>query len=258
MNTWIDTHAHIYNEEFKADQIDTLARASESGISKIYMPNVDNTSIDAMLEVEEKNPGHCIAMMGLHPCSVKKDFEKELYIIESWLAKRKFAAIGEMGTDLYWDKTFWEQQKEAFAIQVNWAKKYELPIVIHSRESIDETIQLLDPLLDGKLTGVFHCFGGTLFQAKRITDMGFYLGLGGVTTFKKSGLEEVIPFLEFENIVLETDCPYLSPVPHRGKRNEPSYIPLIANRIAELKKIKLDELSHITRLNSNRLFKVEA
>ena len=258
MDTWIDTHAHIYNEEFNADQIDTLARARESGISKIYMPNVDHTSIDAMLEVEEKNLEHCIAMMGLHPCSIKKDFEKELYIVESWLAKRKFAAVGEMGTDLYWDKTFWEQQQEAFIIQVNWAKKYELPIVIHSRESIDETIQLLDPLLDGKLTGVFHCFGGTLEQAKRITDMGFYLGLGGVTTFKKSSLEEVIPFLDFENIVLETDCPYLAPVPHRGKRNEPAYIPLIAKRIAELKKIKLDELSHITRLNSNRLFKVEA
>lgn len=254
MYSWIDTHAHIYSEEYKADRIDTIARAREAGIGKIYMPNVDHASIDNMLEVEERNPGHCIPMMGLHPCSVKKDFEKELYLVESWLSKRKFAAVGEMGTDLYWDKTFWEQQKEAFNIQVGWAKKYKLPIVLHSRESTDETIQLLEPHVDGKLTGVFHCFGGTLAQAKRITDMGFYLGLGGVTTFKKSGLDEVIPHVELENVVLETDCPYLAPVPHRGKRNEPSYIPIIAQRIIDLKKITLAELSHITQLNSNRLF----
>ena len=255
MLNWIDTHAHIYNEEFNSDRIDTLARAREAGIHQIYMPNIDHTSIDGMLEAEEKFKGQCIAMMGLHPCSVKKDFEKELYIIESWLNKRKFAAVGEMGTDLYWDKTFWHQQKEAFTIQVAWAKKYGLPIVLHSRESIDETIQLLEPLLDGKLTGVFHCFGGTLKQAKRIEEMGFYLGLGGVTTFKKSGMEEVIPFLELENIILETDCPYLAPVPHRGKRNEPSYIPLIAQRIVDLKKITIEELSHITNANAKRLFK---
>jgi TatD DNase family protein len=255
MSSWIDTHAHIYSDEFKADRIDTLARAREAGIDQIYMPNVDHASIDGMLEAEEKFQGQCIAMMGLHPCSVKKDFEKELYIVESWFSKRKFAAVGEMGTDLYWDKTFWEQQKEAFTIQVGWAKKYGLPIVLHSRESIDETIQLIEPLLDGKLTGVFHCFGGTLAQAKRITNMGFYLGLGGVTTFKKSGMEDVIPFLELENIVLETDCPYLAPVPHRGKRNEPAYIPLIAQRIVELKKITTEELSHITNSNAKRLFK---
>ncbi len=254
MLNWIDTHAHIYNDEFKSDQTDTLARAREAGLSKIFMPNEDHASIDAMLEVEESNRGHCIAMMGLHPCSVKKDFEKELYLVESWLAKRPFAAVGEIGTDLHWDKTFWEQQKEAFNIQVGWAKKYRLPIVIHSRESMDETLALLDTQLDGKLTGIFHCFGGSLAQAKRIADMGFYLGLGGVATYKKSGLDQVIPFLEFENIVLETDCPYLAPVPHRGKRNEPAYIPIIAQKIIELKKITLGELAHITTLNAERLF----
>jgi TatD DNase family protein len=255
MLNWIDTHAHIYNEEFKPDRIDTLARAREVGVSKIYMPNVDHASIDGMLEAEERNQGHCVAMMGLHPCSVKRDFEKELYIVESWLAKRNFAAVGEIGTDLHWDKTFWEQQKEAFNIQVGWAKQYGLPIVIHCRESVDETIELVDKHLDGKLTGVFHCFGGSLAQAKRIVDMGFYLGLGGVATFKKSGLDEVIPYLELENIVLETDCPYLAPVPHRGKRNESSYVPIIAQKISELKKITLEELAHITTSNSTRLFK---
>ncbi len=249
-----DTHAHIYSKEFDADRTDMLARSEQFGVNQIYMPNIDHSSIDAMLEVEEKNKTRCIPMMGLHPCSVKKDFEKELYLVESWLAKRKFAAVGEMGTDLYWDKNFWEQQREAFIIQVGWAKKYNLPIVIHCRNSMDETIALLEPLLDGKLRGVFHCFGGSMDQAKRITDLGFYLGLGGVTTFKKSGLEEVIPFIDLENIVLETDSPYLAPVPHRGKRNEPSYIPLIAQKIIELKKITLEELAQITTLNAKRLF----
>jgi TatD DNase family protein len=253
--TFTDSHAHIYSKDFDKDRIDTLARSFESGVTKIFMPNIDHSSVDAMLEVEEKNPTYCIPMMGLHPCSVKKDFEKELYIVETWLAKRKFAAVGEIGTDLYWDKTFWEHQKEAFNIQVNWAKKYELPIVIHCRNSMDETIQLLEPHLDDKLKGVFHCFGGSVEQAKKITAMGFYLGLGGVTTFKKSGLEEVIPLLDLENIVLETDCPYLAPVPHRGKRNEPAYIPLIAQKISELKKITLDELATVTSFNAQKLFR---
>jgi TatD DNase family protein len=253
-NYWIDTHAHIYKEEFQLDRVDTLAHSAQAGVAQVYMPNIDHTSIDAMMELEARNPKTCIPMMGLHPCSVKKDFEKELYQVEAWLAKRKFAAVGEMGTDLYWDKTFWEQQKEAFLIQVGWAKKYELPIVIHCRESLQETIELLEPLLNGKLTGVFHCFSGLIEQAKRITDMGFYIGLGGVATFKKSGLDEVIPNIDLDNIVLETDCPYLAPVPHRGKRNEPAYIPLIAKKIAELKKITLEELSYITVSNSKKLF----
>ncbi|MFM9840139.1 MAG: TatD family hydrolase [Cyclobacteriaceae bacterium] len=249
-----DTHTHIYSKDFDQDRTDTLARSFEAGVNKIFMPNIDHTSIDGMLEVEEKYPTQCIPMMGLHPCSVKKDFEKELYLVETWLAKRKFSAVGEMGTDLHWGKTFWEQQKEAFNIQIGWAKQYGLPIVIHCRESMDETIQLLEPHLDGKLRGVFHCFGGSLEQAKKIASMGFYLGLGGVATFKKSGLDEVIPFLELENIVLETDSPYLAPVPHRGKRNEPAYIPLIAQKIIELKKITLGELASITTSNADRLF----
>jgi len=162
--------------------------------------------------------------------------------------------VGEMGTDLYWDKTFWEQQKEAFRIQVAWAKRYELPIVIHCRESIDETIELIAPLLDGKLKGVFHCFSGTFDQAKKISSMGFYLGLGGVSTFKNGGMDKVIPDLELENIVLETDSPYLAPVPHRGKRNTPEYIPLIAAKVSDLKKITVEELMRISTANALRLF----
>jgi len=251
---WIDTHAHIYSPEFDLDRDDVLSHCVDLGVKKVFMPNVDHTSIDAMLELEHKRSDQCIAMMGLHPCSVKKDFEKELYRVEEWLSKRKFAAVGEMGTDLYWDKTFWEQQKEAFRIQVAWAKKYELPIVIHCRESVDETIELLTPLLDGKLKGVFHCFSGTFDQAKKISSMGFYVGLGGVATFKNGGMDKVIPDLDLENIVLETDSPYLAPVPHRGKRNTPEYIPLIAKRVSELKKVAEEELMRITTANALRLF----
>jgi TatD DNase family protein len=254
MSFWIDTHAHIYSKEFDGDLHEVLARCTAQQVELIYMPNVDHTSIDNMLEVEAKFPHQCIAMMGLHPCSVKKDFEKELYQVESWLQKKRFAAIGEMGTDLYWDKTYWEQQQEAFKIQTTWARQYKLPMVIHCRESIDETIALLEPFAGPALTGVFHCFTGSVEQAKKICDLGFYIGLGGVATFKNGGLDTVIPQLDGNRIVLETDSPYLAPVPHRGKRNTPEYIPLIASRVAALQNITLQELMHQTHSNATRLF----
>jgi TatD DNase family protein len=254
MEYFVDTHAHIYHEDFDRDMDDMLRRCDESNIKEIYLPNVDHTSIDRMMELEAKHP-QCKAMMGLHPCSVKKDFEKELYLVESWLNKRTFTAIGEMGTDLHWDKTFWPQQQEAFKIQVGWAKKFKLPIVIHSRESIDETIELLEPLLDGSLTGVFHCFSGSLEQANKVIAMGFMLGIGGVATFKNGGLDKVLPDVDINALVLETDSPYLAPVPHRGKRNEPSYIPLVAQRLAELKTISVGEMMRKTSENAGRLFK---
>jgi TatD DNase family protein len=254
VNFWVDTHAHIYAEQFNVDRHDVVQRAMETGIKKIYMPNIDHTSIDGMLELEAKYNGTCFPMMGLHPTSVKKGFERELYIVEEWLLKRKFEAVGEMGTDLFWDKTFWPEQQEAFRIQVGWAKKFKLPIVIHCRESIDETIALLEPLLVDGFKGVFHCFTGTLEQARKITSMGFYLGLGGVATFKNGGMDKIIPDLDLDNIVLETDSPYLAPVPHRGKRNEPSYIPIIAEKIMALKKISREELQAITTRNASRLF----
>lgn len=254
MSYWIDTHAHIYLEDFDPDRAEILRRCEELHIRKIFMPNVDHTSIDSMLEAEHKYPDQCIAMMGLHPCYVKKDFEKELYLVEDWLAKRNFAAVGEIGTDLYWDKTFWNQQQEAFKVQVGWAKKYQLPVVIHCRESIDETIELLEPLLDGKLTGIFHCFSGNLDQAKKIISMGFYLGIGGVATFKNGGLDKVIPEIDLKHLVLETDSPYLAPTPHRGRRNTPEYIPLVAKKISEFKNNSLDEVQSITQKNALTLF----
>jgi TatD DNase family protein len=253
MNFWTDTHAHIYLEEFNADREDMLQRAHDQGVSAIYMPNIDHTSVDAMLELESKHQ-QCVAMMGLHPCYVKKDFEKELYVVEHWLAQRKFAAVGEIGTDLYWDKTFWEQQKEAFLIQLSWAKKYSLPVVIHCRESLDETIAMIEAMQDGTLRGIFHCFGGSTEQANRIIKAGFLLGIGGVSTFKKGGLDEVLPNLSLDAIVLETDSPYLAPVPHRGKRNEPSYIPIIAHRVSELMKVDTAQLQEVTTQNAQKLF----
>lgn len=254
MSYWTDTHAHIYLEEFDSDRVDMLARAMESGVAKVGMPNIDHTSIDRMLDVEEKSKGNCFAMMGLHPCSVKKDFEKELYTVEAWLSKRKFHAIGEMGTDLYWDKTFWSQQQEAFKIQVGWAKQHRVPVVIHCRESLAQTIEMVEHLHDENLRGVFHCFTGTVEQAERIFQTGFYVGIGGVATFKNSGMDKVIPHLNVDKVVLETDSPYLAPVPHRGKRNEPSYIPLIGAKVAELKNISLDELQRVTTQNAHTLF----
>jgi TatD DNase family protein len=251
---WIDTHAHIYLEEFKADRHDVIQRAMDAGVTRIFMPNIDHTSIDDMLETESRYPGTCIPMMGLHPCSVKKDFQRELYLVEEWLFKRKFIAVGEIGTDLYWDKSFFEQQKEAFIIQVGWAKKLGLPIAIHCRESIDETIALLEPRKDDKLRGVFHCFSGNDEQAKKVIDLGFHLGLGGVSTFKNGGLDSVVPNVDPGAIVMETDSPYLAPVPHRGKRNEPSYIPLIGEKVAFMKKVSVDELAALTTANAVRLF----
>jgi TatD DNase family protein len=254
MNYWIDSHAHIYSHDFDVDRMDMMHRSEEKGIGKIFMPNIDHTSIDAMMDVESKYPSKCFSMMGLHPCSVKKDFQKELYVIETWLAKRKFAAVGEMGTDMYWDKTLWNEQVEAFTIQVAWAKKYKLPIVVHCRESIDQTIELVEKLQDGNLTGVFHCFTGDVAQAEKLIKLGFYLGIGGVATFKKGGMENVIPHVPLDRIVLETDSPYLTPAPHRGKRNEPSYIPLIGSRVAEIRNISVDELKSATTQNALKLF----
>jgi TatD DNase family protein len=255
MDFYIDTHAHIYADEFKADLADALRRCEEQHIRKIFMPNVDHTSIDKMLEVEHRWPKQCYAMMGLHPCSVKKDFERELYIVENWLSKRKFSAVGEIGTDLYWDKSFWGQQQEALIIQINWAKKYQLPIVLHSRESLDETIEMVEKLQDGNLNGIFHCFSGSAAQAQRIFKLGFCIGLGGVVTFKNGGLDKVLPEIDLQHAVLETDSPYLAPVPYRGKRNEPAYIPLISSRISELMNCAVEEVQKLTTQNALNLFK---
>ncbi|WP_421890435.1 TatD family hydrolase [Marinoscillum sp.] len=251
----IDSHAHIYTDEFKADIEEVIARAREVGVDRIYMPNIDHESIDDMLNMAEKYPGFCIPMMGLHPCSVKKDFEKQLYEVEEFLSKGGFCAVGEMGTDLFWDKTLFEEQKEAFRIQCELALRHQLPIVIHCRESIDETIALVKPYAKRGLTGVFHCFTGSLEQANEVIGLNFKLGLGGVATFKNGGMEPVIQGVSLEHVLLETDSPYLAPAPHRGKRNEPAYTQIVAQKIAEILDREVVEIGEITSQNSKTLFR---
>jgi TatD DNase family protein len=208
-----------------------------------------------MFACEEKYPGVCIPMMGLHPCDVKADFESQLKVMAEWLEKRPFAAIGEIGLDLYWDKTFFEQQKAALQIQINWAKSKNLPIVLHCRESMDETIEIVRSNQDGSLRGIFHCFNGNLSQANAIIEMGFLLGIGGVATYKNGGLDKVIPEIGLDHLVLETDAPYLAPVPFRGKRNSPAYIPFIAEKIGEYLQLSKEEVGSKTTENALHLFK---
>ncbi len=252
----IDTHAHIYAEQFAEDVDETLERCREADVQQIFMPNIDHTSIDAMLELEHRYPQQCIPMMGLHPCSVNKHFEKELYTVEEWLARRHFVAVGEIGLDYHWDTTFKAQQQEAFRIQIDWAKKYGIPIVIHTRDSFDDALAIVEEKKDTSLTGVFHCFTGSAKEADRIAELGLYVGIGGVSTFKNGGMDKVLPDIDLSHIVLETDSPYLAPVPHRGKRNEPAYIPLIAQKVAEYQKKDLEEIAEKTTQNALNLFKV--
>ena len=251
----IDTHAHIYSSKFDSDRDQVIEEIREAGVSRIYMPNVDVETIDRMLDCEARYGDLCIPMMGLHPCDVKEGFEQQLYVMEDWLNKRSFAAVGEIGTDLYWDKSTFGIQVEALKIQISWAKAHDLPIVLHCRESIDQTIDIIESAQDGKLKGIFHCFTGTLEQATRITDLGFLLGIGGVVTYKNGGLDQVIPFVNLEDLVLETDAPYLAPVPHRGKRNTPAYLPSIAQRVADLLETSVEKVAEVTCANALNLFK---
>ncbi len=250
----IDTHAHIYASEFDNDRDQVVERALAQGVEKILLPNIDLDSIEPMLQTEAAYPEICRSMMGLHPCYVDGNVKQTLEIIHSWFAKHNFIAVGEIGIDLYWDKTYKAEQEMAFTTQLNWAKEMKLPVVIHTRDSIQETLALLEKEQDGSLSGVFHCFGGSVEEAKAINDLGFHLGLGGVTTFKNGGMDKVIPHLDMDYVILETDCPYLAPVPHRGKRNEPSYIPLVAERIASLRELSIDDVQAMTNRNANRLF----
>lgn len=252
--TLTDTHAHIYAADFKTDQEAVIRKATEEGVTKILMPNIDHTSIEAMLETEAAHPETCLPMMGLHPCSVKKDFQQELYRVEDWLNKRKFIGIGETGIDLYWDKTFLAQQQEALQIQVEWAVKFRLPLILHTRDSFSETCEIIARNQQPDLTGIFHCFSGTAAEAAKAIDLNFYLGIGGVATFKNGGLDKVLPDIPLDRIVLETDCPYLAPVPYRGKRNEPAYLKLIAEKVAQLKNVSLAELTEATTANARKLF----
>jgi TatD DNase family protein len=252
----IDTHTHLYLEQFDSDRHEMVERAIQQGVKKMLLPNIDSGSIDGMLELCQAFPENCLPMMGLHPTSVKENFEEELKIVDEWLEKQKFYAIGETGIDLYWDTTYQQEQERSFIHQINLAKKYTLPIVIHSRNSFKELFEILEIHNSPDLKGVFHCFSGNLDQAYKIIEMGFYLGIGGVITFKNSGLDKVIDELNLEHILLETDAPYLAPMPFRGKRNESAYLEVIAKRIAEIKKVSPARVAEITTANAINLFKI--
>ncbi|MDR9826960.1 TatD family hydrolase [Vibrio sp. FNV 38] len=250
----IDTHAHIYATEFDQDRDEVVQRALSQGLTQILLPNIDLESIQSMLATEAKYPDVCRSMMGLHPCYVDSDVEQTLAVIKEWFDKHSFIAVGEIGIDLYWDKTFRQEQEWAFTTQLNWAKELDLPVVIHTRDSIEETLTLLEKEQNGQLRGVFHCFGGSIEEAKAINDLGFHLGLGGVTTFKNGGMDKVIPHLDMSKVILETDCPYLAPVPHRGKRNEPAYTQIVAARVAQLRETEVSQINQQTTHNARELF----
>jgi TatD DNase family protein len=251
---FIDTHAHLYSSPIKENIEGIMKNAMDNGIDTIIMPAIDSTTLEAMLEVEASYPQNTMAMMGLHPCSVKENVKEELAIIEAQLQKRKFIAIGEIGLDYYWDKTFMNQQMEAFKIQMQWALDYKLPIAIHTRNAMGETIEAVKPFAKKGLRGIFHCFSGSKESAEQIISMGFHLGLGGVLTYKNAGVAEAIKDIPMEWLVLETDAPYLSPVPYRGKTNEPSYMIQVAMKLAEIKNLPLHEMAAITTSNAEKLF----
>lgn len=257
-----DTHTHLYSEEFSPDRELVIRHAIEKNVTRLFLPNIDSSSVKDMMALVNQFPNNCFPMMGLHPCSVNEKFEQELKIVEEWLSKETFYALGEIGLDFYWDLNFAGQQIAAFRKQTELALQFNLPIVIHSRtdfkktnrNAFDEIISILLEIKNEKLKGVFHCFTGTLEEAKRVIDLGFYLGIGGAVTFKNSELPKVIEQIDLKHLVLETDSPYITPVPFRGKRNESGYLIYVAQKIAEVKKISVEEVARITTENSKNLF----
>jgi TatD DNase family protein len=250
----IDTHTHLYSEEFTTDIDAVIARAQNDNVQKFYLPAIDSNSLEAMLALEKKYPGVCISMMGLHPCYVKENVKDELAIVEKWINQRDFVAIGEIGLDFYWDKTFVEQQRIAFETQMEWALAKNWPIVIHTRNAMQETIEMVKPFAKRGLRGIFHCFSGSAESAKQIVDLGFYLGIGGVITYKNAGLPEALENISLSQLVLETDAPYLTPVPFRGKRNESGYLLYIAEKLAAVKQTSLQEVAEVTTVNAQKIF----
>lgn len=250
---YTDTHTHLYEEKLLADD-QQIPRAIAAGVTKMFMPNCDSATIQPMLALAEQWQDNCFPMMGLHPTYIKERYEDELAIISEWIGKGKFYAVGEIGLDYYWDMTYKQQQIEAFCAQIDLALQYSLPIVIHSRESVRDCIDIVRKKQHGSLIGIFHCFSGTLAEAQEIVNLGFYLGIGGVVTYKKSDLPAILAEIPIDKIVLETDAPYLAPVPHRGQRNESSYIPVIAAKIAAIYNISVEEVAAITTKNAERIF----
>mgnify|MGYP000456294521 CR=1 FL=1 len=254
----IDTHSHLYLEDFAVDFHEVISRLKDNHIKKVFLPNIDSSSIEAMFKLEADYPGLFYPMMGLHPSSVQSNYEEELKIVKEWIQKRKFIAIGEIGIDLYWDNTYFQQQVEVFRKQIKWAKDLNLPIVIHARNSFDEIFNVVDEEASENLTGVFHSFSGTIRQAEHIIDLGFKIGINGIVTFKNSKLDDVVKQIDINHLVLETDAPFLSPEPKRGKRNESSHLLYIAEKIAQIKELPVEEVGRITTENAKSIFNINS
>jgi len=254
---FIDTHTHLYVEQFDEDRKEVTQRAIDSGVELLLLPNIDIHTIDAMNQLVADFPDNCYAMMGLHPGNVKEDWKEQLEVMKKELDNGNYIAVGEIGMDLYWDQTFIEEQKEAFRIQINWAKEKKLPIVIHARDAFDEIFEILDEVNDENLRGIFHCFTGTKEQADKVMSYGgFLLGIGGVLTYKNAKIDESIKHIPLTKIVLETDSPYLPPVPFRGKRNESSYVLHVAEKLADVFQVSLKEIEEKTTDNAKKLFEL--
>jgi TatD DNase family protein len=254
MMTISDTHTHLYSEQFNDDRNEMIQRALDAGVSRFFVPAIDSTYLNAMLALEKSFPENIFLMMGLHPTSVKENFEEELTVVKHWLEKRKFYAVGEIGIDLYWDKTLLKQQQIAFKTQIKWAKEKKLPIIIHCREAFNEIFEILEEMKDDQLFGIFHCFTGNLEQAKKAISYNMKLGIGGVVTFKNGKIDQFLHEIPLEHIVLETDAPYLAPTPFRGKRNESSYITKVLDKLSEIYKLSPQEIAAITTQNSKNVF----
>ncbi len=251
----IDTHTHLYSEEFDGDRQEMIDRALSKGISKFYLPAINSETHEKMLALENQFPGQIFSMMGLHPCYVKaENWEQELQLVQKYLNERQFAAVGEIGIDLYWDQSTLEIQVKAFEQQIDWAVERDMPIVIHTRNSFDEVFEVLERKKHPKLRGIFHCFSGNLEEAKRAVALNFILGIGGVVTFKNGKIDQFLHEIPLDKIVLETDSPYLAPVPHRGKRNESSYLDLVVGKLVDIYNKDFTEIDRITTDNANRIF----
>ncbi len=251
-----DTHTHLYSEQFDEDRETMLKRAKDAGVSRFFIPAIDSSYTHSMMQLEKDFPEDVYLMMGLHPTSVKENYLEELAHVKSWIDKRSFYAIGEIGIDLYWDKSFLKEQKEAFKTQIKWAKEKKLPIVIHCRDAFDEIFEVLEAEKGHNLRGIFHCFTGTLAQAKEAISYNMKLGIGGVATFKNGKIDKFLNEIDLQHIVLETDAPYLAPTPYRGKRNESSYITNVVDKLADIYNLSFDEIAEITTQNSKDVFDI--
>ncbi|HZH73610.1 MAG TPA: TatD family hydrolase [Mariniphaga sp.] len=252
----IDTHAHIYSEDFLHDIDEVLQRAYDNDVKKIILPNIDSGSVKRLLDLTDAYPHLCFPLLGIHPTSIAADYREELETVEYWLGKRKFFGIGEIGIDLHWDRSFFKEQQDAFRYQLKLAKANQLPVVIHVRDSFEETYNIVKEEQDGSLKGIFHCFSGNETEAARIIDLGFMLGIGGVVTFNNSSLDEVLKNVPLRHLVLETDAPYLTPVPKRGKRNESAYLVYVAQALSKIYDLPVNEIAEITSENARKLFNI--